>query len=391
MSPLRYVLACMKLSRTRALVTAGCVALASTGMLILWAFSRGYEEGVKREIDGLGAQLIVTPKGCPYDAASMALHGANWPCYLRGDYLQAVRAARHVKVAAPVFMAVAYAAGSGDQAVYCGVDQQILGVKRAWHIQGTFPGTEGEVLAGAQAAKDHGWRVGSEVALPGLGSVRARICGILGRMNSPDDLFLYVRLEDARRWFHRPGRLTHILVRLDRPENAAAVVSQLRGCDAGLDMNVIPVSRLFESVSGVVVGTRLFLGALVFLAVAGAATSVANSMFMAVSQRTREIGILRAAGATPGQVFALVLWEAAALSLAGCILGAAGAWVAASGAEAWLRARLPFAPHGGLMHLDLGAGLAAGAAVCVVCGAGALLPAWRAARLSPAEAMRDLA
>ncbi|MGC8668188.1 MAG: ABC transporter permease [Chthonomonadales bacterium] len=390
MSSIRYVLACLLLSRTRTGVAACCVALASGAALILGAFTRGYEAGVKQEIEWLGAQLIVTPKGCPYDAASMALHGANWPCYLRGDYLGIVRRVRHVEVAAPVLMAVVYGERSGVQDVYCGVDADILRVKRRWRIVGAFPSRCGDVLAGAQVAREHGWKPGTPISLPGLPSVRGRISGILERLDGPDDLFLYVLLADARRWFHKSGRLTHILVRLDQPENADAVASQLRGCDAGLDMNVIPVSRLFESVSGVVTGTRLFLGALAVLAVMCAATGVANAMFMAVSQRTREIGILRSAGATPGQVFALVLGEAWALSLGGCVLGVAGAWAFAAAAEGWLRARLPFAPHTGLVRLDWDVGLGATGAVCLLCIGAALLPAWRAARLSPASAMRDL-
>jgi len=47
----------------------------------------------------LGAHVLVVPKGCPYDAASMALHGANWPCYLKQSYLEEVRAVAGVATA----------------------------------------------------------------------------------------------------------------------------------------------------------------------------------------------------------------------------------------------------------------------------------------------------
>jgi len=389
MSVARYIVACIAWSRLRSGVTVLSVALAAGASLILVAFTQGYEDGVRREVNRLGAQLVVTPKGCPYDAASMALHGANWPCYLKGAYLTTVRKAKHVAVAAPVLMAAFYQ--SGRQVVYCGVDKDILRVKCRWRIHGTFPIREGDVLAGAQAAEDHGWQAGSRILLPGISRARGRVTGILERTGGADDLFLYVRLEDARRWFHRPGRLTHILVLLDRPENADAVASQLRGCDAGLDMNVIPVSRLYESVSGVVAGTRLFLGALALLAVAGAATGVANAMLITVAQRTREIGILRAVGAMAVQVFSLVVGEASLLTGMGCLLGVAGAWGTASVTEAWLRSQLPFAPYDRLVRLDTWQGFEAVGAVYLLCSFAALVPAWRAARLSPVCAMQNVA
>ena len=42
----------------------------------LISFQRGYQDSLKAELDRLGAHLLVVPKGCPYDAASIALHAA---------------------------------------------------------------------------------------------------------------------------------------------------------------------------------------------------------------------------------------------------------------------------------------------------------------------------
>src|SRR5271169_4016925 len=101
----------------RTAVTAGGVAIATAALFSLLAFQRGYRDGVRRELDRLGAHVLLAPKGCPYDAASMALHGASWPCYLKQEYLAEVRAVREVAAAAPVFMAALYDAES-TQTVY---------------------------------------------------------------------------------------------------------------------------------------------------------------------------------------------------------------------------------------------------------------------------------
>src|SRR5437762_3662336 len=119
----------------RTAVTVAGVAIATAALFSLLAFQSGYREGVRHELDRLGAHVLVVPKGCPYDAASVALHGANWPCYLRAEYLNEVRAVRSVATAAPVFVA-AFFDLSGTQSVYLGVDQSILKLNSGWRSEG---------------------------------------------------------------------------------------------------------------------------------------------------------------------------------------------------------------------------------------------------------------
>src|SRR2546430_2627920 len=87
--------------KLRTLVTASGVAIAVAALFSLISFQRGYQAGMQGELDRLGAHVLVVPKGCPYDAASIALHGASWPCWLKESYLTQVRAAEGIAVAAP--------------------------------------------------------------------------------------------------------------------------------------------------------------------------------------------------------------------------------------------------------------------------------------------------
>src|SRR5687768_4545372 len=122
----------------RTAVTAAGVAIAVAALASLLSFQRGYRDGVRRELDRLGAHILVVPKGCPYDAASIALHGASWPCYLAERYLTEVRAVRGIVAAAPVFMTALYG-DTGEQTVYNGVDRAFLALKRGWRVTGRFP------------------------------------------------------------------------------------------------------------------------------------------------------------------------------------------------------------------------------------------------------------
>jgi putative ABC transport system permease protein len=110
---------------------------------------------------------------------------------------------------------------------------------------------------------------------------------------------------------------------------------------------------------------------------------IANTMAMSVFERTREIGILRALGWKGRHVILLILAEAAALGLAGGLLGIAAGWGALR-----LFSTLPQTASivsASVSPLHLLESLAIAVASGLLAGA---YPAWRGARLSPVEALR---
>ena len=377
--------------RRRPLRTAVCaagVAIAVGAMFSMLSFQQGYREGMRSEIDRLGAHVLAVPKGCPYDAASIALHGANWPCYLKSSYLDQVRRTSGVATAAPQFMSALYD-GERSPTVYVGADDQILALKPGWKIEGRFPREANELLVGAQAAKEHQWRVGDHINLPGLPGEHGSISAILQPTGAAEDSFIYSRLEDAQRWFRHPGELTHILVRLNDPNALDQTVRSLRGCDAGMDMNIVPLAHLFRTIQSLVNSTRLLLGCAALIGLLVAATGVSNAMLMSVAERGREIGILRAIGASRTDVFRLILLESVQFCLVGGITGVVLAIACSRATETWLRSRLPFAPTDSLINWEWWVVLAClGGAIALGALAG-LLPASRAAEMAPMKAIRE--
>ena len=372
----------------RTAVTVAGVAIAMAALYSLLAFQRGYQAGMRAELDRLGAHVLVVPKGCPYDAASIALHGASWPCYLKADYLNEVRAIAGVATAAPVFMTASFEA-EGAPAVYVGMDESLVRLKPGWRIEGHSPQSEGDLLIGAEVGRRRHWRIGQTVVLPAAAGRPGKICGVLAPTQGADDGFIFLRLIDAQRLFHHERELTHILVRLDDPDQLDHTVRQLRGCNAGMDMNVVPLTHLFRSIQSWVNSTRLWLGCVALVAVLVAAAGVMNTVLMAVAERTREIGVMRALGAARHDVFRLFWLETMQVCVAGCAAGLVTAILASRCLESWVRTRLPFAPTDTLLRWDWPmVAVCFGCALVLGCLAG-FLPAWRAARLSPMTAMRS--
>ena len=151
--------------------------------------------------------------------------------------------------------------------------------------------------------------------------------------------------------------------------------------------------RLEDSL-GEQLGTLLFVITIVLIAIAGvivaiSAINIAHNFFMQVSDRRREIGVLRAVGATQGDVMAIVLGEAAIIGLVsgllGCLLAFSGGLII-DYVSATILPDFPFKPKSWFDYqawvLALGIGFATLFSVL-----GGLLPAYKASRLEPAAAL----
>jgi putative ABC transport system permease protein len=124
--------------------------------------------------------------------------------------------------------------------------------------------------------------------------------------------------------------------------------------------------------------TRFVTGIAVIALVVGA-VGIANIMLVSVTERTREIGIMKAIGATNRDVMQLFLVESSILGLLGAVVGVPVGIAAGWGATQYAEIGFTLAPAWFAISVavGLGVGIAAG-----------LYPAWKAARVDPIDALR---
>jgi putative ABC transport system permease protein len=130
-------------------------------------------------------------------------------------------------------------------------------------------------------------------------------------------------------------------------------------------------------------GLKMLVGLVGSIGLFVGAVGVANVLLVSVRERTQEIGVRRAVGATRGDIFLGFLIEALAITLIGGLSGIAGAWVLTRAAS-WI----PAIPDGAEPHISL---VTATVAVTILVVVGLLAgvgPARRAAAVFPAEALR---
>jgi putative ABC transport system permease protein len=149
--------------------------------------------------------------------------------------------------------------------------------------------------------------------------------------------------------------------------------------DGEEDVTVLTQDAVVSTFSSILGALTLALGAIAGISLTVAGIGIMNVMLVSVSERTREVGLLRAVGVARRQIMAVFLTEAAMLSAAGGLLGLAIGWVSVRilvGVFPALPASPPIWAVAAAVALSLGVGVLFG-----------WLPARRAARLDPVHAL----
>ncbi len=179
-----------------------------------------------------------------------------------------------------------------------------------------------------------------------------------------------------------------VMLRVQNADHVSEVAAAVR--KMGFEIDESERNRALQIGEAVELVT-LALSILAALITGLAAVNTMQAFYASVRERTREIGVLRAVGATRSDVAGVVLAEAAATGLAGGLVGVALARIVAALLDRVARTGLPDFPfkpssffHFQPGHIALGIAVALAAALI-----GAFFPARAAARLDPAKALTE--
>lgn len=361
--------------------TAAVVALISIGQGLQRTISAQVERTVGYNT------ILITPRGL------------NFGQRIRLD-IEALRAIPGVRSAVAVRTETAYVegpAGKGflgvlgyDPAMEEFVAEMDLSLSSGRPLQGP-----GEVLLGSRTAQALGAGVGDKVRIEGreftvVGILRARRAGgfATGGLSLQD--LLIISLAELRQLFPGPELVQYAVVRLEDRADMASVREQIRAHLRAVgerNASLTDFEDLTRSIQSMISGVQAFLAGIAGIALLVGGVGVMNTMYTAVLERTREIGILKAIGAKDFQVLLLFLFESGIMGLAGGALGLGlgfgVAWVATIIVSRIFQTPTTFSPV-------LSFALVVGALFFsfLVGAVAGIFPAFRAARLPPVDALR---
>ncbi len=151
----------------------------------------------------------------------------------------------------------------------------------------------------------------------------------------------------------------------------------------------LEIDRTRKTIGGVISIAMLFLGTLSILIVALSAINISNTFALLIFERRREIGILRAVGATRGDIRFMIFFEAAVAGLINGVSGAFSGVLFIKITDYFARTRIPDFPYKPDTFFDIHFSILIIAILFSIffCVLGAMLPSIRASRIDPAKAI----
>ena len=380
--------------RTSLLVLAMAIGVAA--VVVLTALGDGARRYVVNEFASLGTNLVIVLPGRSQTGGfnpANAITGT--PRDLTIADAQAVQRGSAIHRLAPLAVGTSEISVGGKlrEVLVAGTTSQYIEVRRMAISQGRFLSQEdwsrgmAEAVIGAKIREE---MFGAEPAvgrLVRIGDRRFRIVGVLAAtgqgLGMQNDELVIVPVALAQAMFNS-NTLFRILIEARNREaiplakaQALEIIKQRH--EGEEDVTVITQDAILATFDRLLGALTLAVAGIAAISLAVAGVLVMNVMLVSVTQRTSEIGLLKALGATGGTIQLAFLTEAALLSLAGAIVGY-GLGLAGAALIRLFYPAFPVYPPNWAVFAGLGTALTTGILFGVA-------PARRAAALDPVQAL----
>jgi putative ABC transport system permease protein len=346
----------------RTMLSVLLIAIPVTLILTLVGLSQGMLEESAKRTRGVGADIVLKPP----NTSVMSFSAANIPQNL----VKRLEQEPHVAVA----VGTAVALVSGITTVN-GVDLDAFSkLSGGFHfIEGGPYKEPNDILIDDYYAKQKKVHAGDYIVVL---NKKWRVAGIFesGKLSH-----IVLPLEVVQDLQGNHGKVSQVYLKLDDPANTDGVIASLNKLLPGYQIYSMQDILTQISVENVP-GLREFINVMMGIAVVIGFAVVCLSMYMAVLQRTREIGILKSLGASRGYVLQLIVAEAFVMGLCGTVAGILLSFVAR-----WLI--LTLVPASLQQAIVYGWWPRAALIALFASLLGALYPGFRAARQDPIEAL----
>jgi ABC-type antimicrobial peptide transport system permease subunit len=353
--------------RARSLLTMGGIAVGVGFIVSLGALAEGLLREMSSFVGGGGAELVAVQQGVADMGYSVIEERVG----------RAIAAMPEIEDVSGTVWGVS--SGEDQPMLFMiGVELKPEVLNHYYIIDGTSIRRRGEAILGKAAADTLKKRVGDVISLPGG---VYRVVGVFETCTAYEDNAGVIALEDAQSAFQKPRQVSLYQIDVEDISRVDVVRRELEE-RFGQDISVSVAADFVENSSDFQ-NFQAMLGALFAMALLVGGVVVTNTMVMAVMERTREIGTLRALGWRQSRVLWLILSESLLLGLlaagAGVLVGVGlnSLLMTIPGVGGLMAAHYSLRVFGQAVFVSLLLGLVGGA-----------YPAWHAGRLRPVEALR---
>jgi putative ABC transport system permease protein len=400
MSPVqvfRFAIAGLAANKLRSALTTLGILIGVGSVILLVAVGNGSSQSVQNAISSLGASAITVLHTEGSAAGTSTTQAFAEPQNLTVQDAQALQAAQGVASVSPVVStsetlsngaSSTTASLTGSYPSYFPAEDDTLSAGAYFTTQ-EVDQAQDVVVIGSEAATDlfgTANPVGKSVLVAGIPFTVVGVLAAKGTsgLTSADDTAIapLTTVQDALTGF---GSLNNVVVLAKSASQVSTVEGEVTSIldlrhhetSADADFDVLSASTLLSTASSTAHTFTVLLGAVAAISLLVGGIGITNIMLVTVTERTREIGIRKAIGATPGVILAQFLTEATLLSMIGGALGVLAGFI---GTQFQIVGVKP-------VTVPLSIPLAFGVSALIGLFFGGF-PANRAANMRPADALR---
>ena len=291
----------------RSLVSVAGVALGVALVMLFTGLSRGMSNDLQRRSQNVRAEIIFTRPG------SMELTSST--ANLSTKYVEILQGIEGVAAAVPVIRYVSQGnRGFGFEQIE-GVDWASFAAMNEMRlVEGRAPEKSDEVIIDESKARNSKLSVGSTLKL--FGDLPYRVTGIYAPESGARVKMSLSAMQEA---LESPDKCQYILVKCRDGVTEQLVAQRIR--EALPEFKIQFTREVFTSIEKSIPYLSVFLRVLVGLAALVSALVVMLAMYTTITERTREIGILKAMGASRGYIIGVIEKEALLISALGLVVG----------------------------------------------------------------------
>ena len=277
--------------------------------------------------------------------------------------------------------------GQGGFTMYMGITDSYLDLKpwSKFESGGWFTSkTAEEAIMGYEAAEVEQRLVGDKIFIPNINKVLT-VVGIFERSGTQDDGIIFLPINTAQQIFSLTNKLTGVGIKLKNIQEIGDFEEDLYN-EPGIQ--IISMAQVRGTILNLISSAKVMANSVAIIAIFIAVIGVVNTILMSVFERTREIGVMKAIGASAVDIFKLIWVETIFVCIVGGILGNILALLGSGIVEHIIKRILPYAPSGQLVLIRPGLLFAAFIGAIILGIVSGIYPAWRASSMRPVEAIR---
>ncbi len=371
---------------TRSFLTVIGIATSVAVLFSIISFNRGFERGLSKELQRTGIHFMIVPSGCPHEVASLVLHGAVIPKFLDTGVMDEITRVKNIEIASPILVFQLPNPERNRIDLIYGMEMSHLAkLKPSWKVKGRIPVSDEEIILGAEIASHDNIKIGDSIYYSKLQKTFI-VAGILEKTSSQDDAFIYMPIKAAQGILQKPNGVTAIGVKASNAENLNTVTEELSMKIPGIQ--IVTMGQVMNSLSSLASSAKILSLSIAAIAILISAVGVMNSILMAIFERTQEIGMMRAIGASRFDIFRIIIQETSIITISGGVLGIIVSVIGAGVIEGLVRRFMPYVPSGTMIHFEpLLAALCIAFSFFIGIMSG-IYPAYKASKITPVEAIK---